>query len=276
MTLLALSPDLKKHLPADNAFDWLLNCDGHVHRRVKHRRTVEFTLGGRRYFIKIHHGCGWGEIFKDLLQFRAPTISARTEWEALERLHQLKIPAPTVAAKGLRGRNPAATESFVVMDALEGMISFEHLLPDWGGLAGVKQQQLKRVLIEQVGRIARVLHEHGINHRDFYIPHFLVKNRLWADWQPEQPVEVFLIDLHRAQLRSRVPLRWKVKDLSSLLFSSLDFGLTRRDLVRFVTHYHGRPWRQLAAGEKRMWRRVWRQAQKLYLDFYHRTPPRVP
>ncbi|MST95429.1 MAG: hypothetical protein EXS33_09230 [Pedosphaera sp.] len=44
-------------------------------------------------------------------------------------------------------------------------------------------------------------------------------------------MELFVIDLHRAQLRDRVPARWLVKDLGGLLFSALDCGLTRRDQV---------------------------------------------
>jgi heptose I phosphotransferase len=275
MNVLELDAHLQKHLPAQDAFGWLLNCDGKVHREVKHRRTAEFTLGGRHYFIKIHRDCGWGEIFKDLFQARLPVVSARSEWEALERLHFLGIPTMVVAAKGLRGWNPARLESFVVTEALEGMISLEHLLVNWGSLTGERQQKLKRALIEQIARMARTLHENGINHRDFYIPHFLVKNRDWSAWDFDQPLEVFLIDLHRAQLRARVPTRWKVKDLASLLFSSLDFGLTRRDLWRFVNLYHGRSWRRLGADEKRMWRRVWHQARELYLDFYRKPPPRV-
>jgi heptose I phosphotransferase len=50
-----------------------------------------------------------------------------------------------------------------------------------------------------------------------------------------------LIDLHRAQVRVATPLRWRDKDLAALYFSALDIGLTRRDKLRFLSHYFARP-----------------------------------
>src|SRR5262245_44912664 len=105
--MIELSPPLASSVPSQGTFDWFLRLEGPAHRHVKHRRTLEFTAGGRRYFIKIHRGCGWGEIFKDLCSGRLPIVSARPEWEAIERLRQAGVPTLTVAGKGLRGRLPS-------------------------------------------------------------------------------------------------------------------------------------------------------------------------
>jgi heptose I phosphotransferase len=128
-------------------------------------------------------------------------------------------------------------------------------------------------LLERVARIARALHETGMNHRDFYLSHFLVKDRRWTDWQPGDPLELFLIDLHRVQTRDRVPSRWRVKDIGGLLFSAFDCGLTRRDQLRFIQIYRGRPWRESVVAEAALWRRVLCNALLLYLRHHHREPP---
>lgn len=274
--VLELNAYLQKHLPKENTFDWVLNCEGKVHRLVKHRRTVEVELGGRYYFIKAHLACGWREVLKDWLQLRPPIISARTEWEAIERVQKLGIPTTTVAGKGERGRAPAHVESFLITEALEGMIPLEDLTRDWGGLKGPRQKLLKRALLDRIAQIARALHEAGLNHRDFYLAHFLIKNRSWPDWQPGEPLELFLIDLHRVQIRDRVPTRWLVKDLGGLLYSALDCGLTWRDVFRFIERYRGRPWRESLAAEAGFWRRVWRNAAGLYWQVHRRPPPLRP
>jgi heptose I phosphotransferase len=81
-----------------------------------------------------------------------------------------------------------------------------------------------------------------------------------------------LIDLHRVQMRDRVPERWLVKDLGGLLFSALDAGLTRRDLLRFIQVYRQEPWRKVLKREAPFWRKVWTNAIRLYRSFHRREP----
>lgn len=55
----------------------------------------------------------------------------------------------------------------------------------------------------------------------------------------EDELKISVIDLHRAQLRRKVPLRWRDKDLTGLYFSSMDIGLKTRDYLRFMKVYFG-------------------------------------
>jgi len=271
--VLELDEHLRANIPKENAFDWLMHVPGTVHRAVKNRRTVEFELGGRRYFIKAHRGAGWGEVFKNWFSGRPPIVSAEPEWRAIEALNRAGISTPRVVGKGLRGRAPAALESFVVMEALEGMVSLEHFARGWRGVDPERWLALKRTWLRQIADIARRMHGAGLNHRDFYLCHFLVRDRDWPQWTPAAPVNLVLIDLHRVQIRACVPERWLVKDLGGLLFSALDAGLTRRDLLRFIAAYRQRPWRDVLAEEERFWRKVWANAVRLYRSFHHREPP---
>ena len=271
--MLELDEQLRVHLPKENTFDWLMNVEGKVHRAVKNRRTVEFELGGRRYFIKAHRGAGWREVGKNVLYGRAPIVSAEPEWEAIEALHRVGVATPVVVGKGLRGNPPARLESFVLMEALEGMISLEDLARDWRGVEGRRRVLLKRALLRQIAGIARRMHGAGMNHRDFYLCHFLVRDRDWRRWSADDALALVLIDLHRVQRRERVPERWRVKDLGGLLFSALDAGLTRGDLFRFVEAYEGRPWREALREQEIFWGKVWRNAVRLYVPFHGRPPP---
>ena len=271
--VLELDEHLSAQLPEADAFERLMNVPGTVHREVKNRRTVEFVVAGRRYFIKAHRGAGWREVLKNLLYGRAPIVSAEPEWRAIEQLRVAGVAVPVVAGKGLRGKAPAALESFIITEALEGMISLEDMVKDWRGVRGCRRVLLKRVLLERIAEIARRMHGAGLNHRDFYLCHFLVRGRDWTKWTPNDPVTLTLNDLHRVQRRERVPERWLVKDLGGLLFSALDAGLTRRDLLRFLAAYRQQPWREVFQGEGKFWNKVWANAVRLYRPFHHREPP---
>ena len=118
----------------------------------------------------------------------------------------------------------------------------------------------KRALIGRVAEMAGRMHRGGVNHRDFYICHFLLH------LDPAPTVDCFrlsLIDLHRAQLRGQTPRRWRDKDLSSLYFSALSIGLTRRDRLRFLRTYFEKPLRQVLRDEARLLAHMEREANRL-------------
>jgi heptose I phosphotransferase len=100
-------------------------------------------------------------------------------------------------------------------------------------------------LIELLANVSKTMHDAGINHRDYYICHFLLEKETLAT--PAEP-DCYLIDLHRAQMRKTVPERWAVKDIVGLYFSAMDIGLSKRDCLRFMRIYSGKTLRQLDEG----------------------------
>ena len=73
-----LSEDFAKELPKGDSFQILQSMEGKVYRDVKGRKTLQFAVGGKRYFIKNHFGVGWREIFKNIVQLRMPILGAET------------------------------------------------------------------------------------------------------------------------------------------------------------------------------------------------------
>ena len=78
------------------------------------------------------------------------------------------------------------------------------------------------MLIKRVATMVRDMHAAGINHRDCYICHFLLHLPFSGK---EEVLKISVIDLHRAQIRAKVPRRWRDKDLIGLYFSSMNIGL---------------------------------------------------
>ena len=223
-----------------DAFDVVPGLEGRVIRDKEGRQTLKFELGGKTYYRKLHTGVGWREILKNFSQAKLPVIGARNEWLAINRLSALGLDTLTPVAYGKKGLNPARQKSFLITEELRDTLSLAVHTETWPLQPPAPAQ--RRALIVKVARIARSLHQAGINHRDLYICHFLLDQSKAAGLDPLNP-RLFLVDLHRAQIRQRVPRRWRVKDLASIYFSSLDIGLTRRDVLRFLRVYFDQPLR---------------------------------
>lgn len=258
ISVLYLDNELKSCFKSDEPlFDQLMALQGESFRALEGRKTQRVILNGKSYFIKQHRGIGWKEIFKNLMQLRLPVVSAKNEWCAIHELENAGVPVPLIAGYGERGWNPATRQSFILMEELKPVISLEDLCRDWK--TKPPRFSYKQQLIAMVADIARRMHACGMNHRDFYICHFLLDLS-----QPQ--VKCFLIDLHRAQMRAKVPERWLIKDLAGLYFSSKEAGLTQRDLLRFMKHYRQQSLRDIVRIESNLWMKVKQRGDDLYRD----------
>lgn len=246
-------------------FELMYKMPGSVIRSMPGRSTLRFDIDGHGYYRKLHTGVGWKEILKDLICGRLPVLGAANEWYALNYLAAAGIPSLTPVAYGRRGRNPALQESFIVTEALEGCTKLDVLFA-----SGVSPCA-KRIVIAEVARIARELHRLGVNHRDFYLCHFLlVPASLIQALNGQGNVVIHLVDLHRAQLRTAVPERWLVKDLGGLLFSTLNLDFNRRDYCRFLKQYFLTDLRSILTEQDALLLKVIQRARATYRrDFGH-------
>lgn len=244
------------------AFDQMMALRGECFRYQKGRMTQRIQLNNQSYFIKQHTGVGWKEIFKNILQGRLPVISAKNEWLAIQKLESLGLSAPRIIAYGKQGYNPAKVKSFILMEELTPTVSLETLCMTWREQP--PRTKFKHELIKKVATMAKIMHEHGMNHRDFYLCHFLLDTQQDFAKLNADELKLSLIDLHRAQIRRLTPARWIIKDLSGLYFSSKDIALTRRDLYRFMKVYSGKTLRELVSSDKTFWEKVRTRGERLY------------
>lgn len=259
---LFIRADLVNVWQENDLFEKVLTLEGKVYRELDGRKTLRFEENGQAYFAKIHQGVGWREVFKNLLQFRLPVVGAKNEWLAIERLHQLKIDTMRLVAFGSRGKNPATRKSFIITEALPDCISLEDFCRKWPH--NKPQFNLKNELINRVAYIAKTLHNHGINHRDFYICHFLLNLKSLDETQQFKEVQLFLIDLHRMQQRAMIPTRWAIKDIGSLYYSVMQIGLSKRDIYRFLQHYFSKPLRRILKEDAHFLTKVKKRGFELY------------
>ncbi len=259
-------PFFSENRSEEAIFASVMALAGTVYRDQENRRTQRIVHGENRWFLKTHRGVGWKEILINLMQLRLPVLGARHEWRAIQRLNDLAIPTLTVLAYGERGWHPAYRQSFLLTRELPPSISLEELVQQMP--MRPISFRLKKQLILQVAQIAQTLHRHGVNHRDFYLCHFLLDlaslNLFETSQATSAKLVLYVIDLHRAGVRKKTALRWIIKDLAGLYFSGHDAGLTQRDYLRFMRAYQGSETIHFSQKERIFWQKVKKRGDKLY------------
>ncbi|XTZ38276.1 lipopolysaccharide core heptose(I) kinase RfaP [Salmonella enterica] len=241
-----------------NAFEEVKQLRGEVFRELETRRTLRFELAGKSYFLKWHQGTAFSEVVKNLLSLRLPVLGADREWKAIHRLHEAGVDTMHGVGFGEKGANPINKTSFIITEDLTPTISLEDYCANWP--ANPPAPHIKRMIIRRVATMVRKMHLAGINHRDCYICHFLLHLPFEGN---EAQLKISVIDLHRAQIRSHVPRRWRDKDLIGLYFSSLEIGLTQRDIWRFLKIYFAKSLRDIVAGESGLLASAQSKAEKI-------------
>ena len=276
--MIYIRPDLRDVFANERTVSDFLRVQAEVYKQVvSTRRTLRFERGGRVFFIKIHSGVGWKEIIKNLSMARLPVLGAANEWRAIQKLERIGLNTMRVAAYGQEGSNPAAIKSFIVTDAITNTQNLEEWLPclETGGMCS-ERTRVKRSVINKVGEICRELHAHGVNHRDFYLCHLRIDLSEGGGY-PVQDLRIYVMDLHRAQIRRKTPKRWRVKDVAGLFYSSLfscnGLTLSRRDYLRFVEAYSGMSWRDSLISHRAFWNAVARRLRAMSCKGTQPAPP---
>ena len=249
-------------------FDQIMAITGTTYRAIARRKTLCFTKGSKSYFIKKHFGVGWREIFKNLLLGRLPIIGAKNELTALTYLQHLGINTLSIAGYGTRGSNPARMESFIITDALIHTKTIRDILTEWETTPPTFL--LKKYLITTLAQMISCMHRGGLNHRDCYLLHFRIDSDICTQ-MPAIDFPIYVIDLHRAQIRPKTPKRWLIKDLAGIHFSSKNGAhITKHDLFRFMKVYTGKPLKQILKEETAFWLTVKRKGEKLYKKYLNK------
>lgn len=228
---------------------WLEDRALDYFRTLPDRRTFRLEHAGARWFAKVHEGVGFRELVKNALVLRLPAFDAGVERRALAALQAADVPTLEPVAWGWCGRSPLRRRSFLVTREVEHEATLEDR---WRGSAlGAAE---RRRLVTELAGLVRRMHDAGVNHRDLYLVHLLQR----------ASGGLCLIDLHRAQVRERVPRRWRSKDLAALAFSARAAGgLGVRDELRFLRAYRPGPLRRTLAEDRDLWAAVARRARRM-------------
>ncbi|MEI6127474.1 MAG: lipopolysaccharide kinase InaA family protein [Pseudomonadota bacterium] len=229
---IAYNPDFEKILCRNSLLDFnkALHLDeGEVIKHaIPERKTVKINLKDIRGFfgayLKCQYPVSFWKFFGRLLKLSIPR-TAYDEFENIIAFHQAGIPTVIPLAAGVRKCGIVQSTSFLITQALEGCTRLDHFFSS----PHPASIEIKRALITKAALLVKKMHACGFNHRDLYLCHILLHTT----------GELYIVDLHRAGKRARVPVRWKIKDIAALNYSAPRHSISLPDRLRFLKTYLG-------------------------------------
>lgn len=239
------------------------NQNGIIARQIKNRVTLKFSIDKNDFYLKRYTSSTWRMLLRICSFAKLQFAEAQPELRALRKLQHIGISAPIPVAWGC-GRDT----SFLVTRALPKSISLETYMANWN--EHPPSEDHRRALLNAIADTTRVLHSCGINHRDLYLCHYY----LCASSSKKSP-KLYLLDLHRAQLRPYVPRSKRIKDLGALYSSAHHLHITKREGLRFIRRYHKIPLNKLSTLEWKLWAKIARRTERNWVrNIYKRMLPK--
>jgi len=213
---------------------------GYISIEVEHEKEGVVFIETLRIYIKR----AWLNLLRLALQsvrkFRVPFSDSFEEVRAFVALQQVGLEAPHPIAACTVTRLIKRRTAIATLD----IGHFERLT----SLLERVDFQKRREVARRLGRLVARMHNAAINHRDLYAEHIVFL----------KDGGIVLLDLNRAQVRHRLPQRWRVKDLAALFVST---NAPATDKLRFLLTYLNIP--SLTPVAKRLARKVLKRAAQL-------------
>lgn len=197
------------HLDSFSDFDQAVR-KGKTLKDLKHKKTVDATVGGRGYLVKIYKKSGWFRKLKSLLGISKAAHEASVSREVV----RVGLPCAPIAAWGERNYGSAA-----VVEKIDGARDLQDVL-----LSPATPDRLRRLLLVRYGRFARRLQDAGLRQYDFNPTNILLDGP-----------QLLLIDFERAAFTGR-PLP-EAERLRLVAKMNRIPRLSRTDRLRFLRGY---------------------------------------
>ena len=195
---------------------------------AKHRARISFTVGGRDVFLKRYYKTPMLTQIKNWIAHFRRDCTAGYDRLPAELLAQDGIKSYKVLAYGWQWGKLFEKRSFIVIEKIPNAESLEKKLPAFFYDERSNRDQKQRTeFINSLADFTRRFHRTGFRHRDYYLAH------IFAD----DAGQFHLIDLHRAFKPILFGLRFRLKDLTQLYYSSPGKYITRADRLRFYLRY---------------------------------------
>lgn len=246
---------------------------GDVMRALETRRTLRFEVNGERFYLKLHHGVEFKEVLKNWIRLRAPVMGADREWYAIHRLADHGVDTMEGVAYGFSEEGSLLKRtSFIITKDLGDIINIHDVLCQ----KKKPSAKVKHLITLRMAQMVQKMHACGINHRDCYLVHFMLHRPFDVLNGKDEDLKISIIDLHRAQLRDKTPVRWRNKDLASMLFSTIELGslVTRTDVLRFAREYFRLPLRQIFERESSLIAFAQRKAAQMQRHYEKSVKPK--
>jgi heptose I phosphotransferase len=232
-------------------------------------------------FLKRHWRFPWWRKVLATLLPGGNWSPAAQEWANLTWAQSNQIPVPEPIAMGEFIGPRFGLRSFLAIRELPNMAPLHEAIPAAArALTASQFEYWKRNLIREMVRLTKIMHGQHRYHKDLYLCHFFTPIPTSKTFPAPSRSEalngivaptLYLIDFHRLNHHRLTGVRWRIKDLAQLLYSTWSIPqITDKDRLRFFYRYLDRS--KLSFTDKLFSRVVLWKATR-YAKHNHLSPP---
>ncbi len=219
--------------------DQLLDADGPRRREwEREQRVTVIKSGAHREVVRIETVVGAFYVKhykipgpKAFLQNVIRPAKALLEQRTAAQIRALGIPTFETIAWGATRRYGAIWDNYLITREIPDTQPLDGFLrTQFPAMCPTEAAQFRRELANELGEFTARLHDAGIVHRDFHAGNLLIRSR------PNEPIRLWLIDLHCAHVQRSLSRQDAWKNLA-LLHQFFATRTTRADRLRFFRAY---------------------------------------
>ena len=192
------------------------------------KKVLKYTHNQASFYIKQYTTGHFREAIKSVFSLS----KARKEWNKSHELLKNHMLTAEPVAVGEKRRFGILKDCYIISKAIPQTLSVKELLLAIQQSPSGYNPSQKNLLMKNLISYVKTMHDCGIFHGELHAENILVN--------PDNTTVFYLLDLGRAQFRKKLPLSWRIQELSRLAYSIID-TCTNEEIKELITNYTNQP-----------------------------------
>ena len=192
------------------------------------KKVLKYTHNQASFYIKQYTT----RHFRDAIKSLFSLSKARKEWNKSHELLKNHMLTAEPVAVGEKRHFGILKDCYIISKAIPNTLSVKELLLAIQQSPSGYNPSQKNLLVKNLIFYVKTMHDCGIFHGELHAENILVN--------PNDATVFYLLDLGRTQFTKKLPLSWRIQELSRLAYSISD-TCTNEEIKELITYYTNQP-----------------------------------
>ena len=188
------------------------------------KKVLKYTHNQASFYIKQYTT----RHFRDAIKSVFSLSKARKEWNKSHELLKNHMLTAEPVAVGEKRHFGILKDCYIISKAIPNTLSVKELLLAIQQSPSGYNPSQKNLLVKNLISYVKTMHDCGIFHGELHAENILVN--------PDNTTVFYLLDLGRTQFTKKLPLSWRIQELSRLAYSIID-TCTNEEIKELITNY---------------------------------------
>lgn len=188
------------------------------------KKVLKYTHNQASFYIK-QYTTGH---FRDAIKSVFSLSKAQREWNKSHELIKHHLLTAEPVAVGEKRHFGILKDCYIISKAIPNAVPVRELLLTTQQSSSGYNPSQKNTLVKNLISYVKTMHDCGIYHGELHAENILV--------DPNNTTVFYLLDLGHTQFTKKLPLSWRIRELSRLIYSIID-ACTNEETKEFIDNY---------------------------------------